>query len=170
MVSVYGLADPRNGELRYIGATEQSLEGRLSGHIGATKDASPRTKWVRELLRQGLRPEIFEIEVVDDSQGAEAERFYIQYFTYLGCKLTNVLIPYPPIDMEKVDKSLPQEILDLMVHRKRGRPRGLPCVVCGGPHYSTPRGTKLSLCKEHYYLGWVRARRDAAKVQDEEWA
>lgn len=60
-----------------------------------------------------------------------------------------------------------EEIKALRVHRKRGRPRGLPCVVCGGPHYSTPRGTNLSLCKKHYYLRWVRLRRDAARIQEE---
>lgn len=162
MVSVYGLIDPRNRELRYIGVTTQPLERRLSGHIGSISDKnqSSRVKWLRELVERGLRPEIFEIEVVDDFQEVEAERFYIQYFSYIGCRLTNVYVPYPPID---VGKSLPQEILDLMVYRKRGRPRCLPCVLCGDKGHGTLliEGQRVALCKEHY--NWYRRRKRAVE-------
>ncbi len=177
MISVYGLTDPRSGELKYVGATRRLLSVRLSNHISAipSKGQSPRVKWLRELVKQGLRPEIFTIEAVDDFQGAEAERFYIQYFRYIGCKLTNFVTPivHPPIDMDKIDPSLPQEILDLLVHRRRGRPRNVrPCTYCGDKGYGAPliEGQKVPLCRRHYNTWYKRRQRAKEKELDCSWA
>ena len=174
---IYGLIDPRNGELRYVGATTVSLRHRLYGHVDfpKTKSQTPLAKWLREL--DGESPEIFEIEAVDDSWGPEAERFYIQYFRYIGCRLTNVILPAvcPPIDIGKIDWSLPKEVLDLLgkrnsppskVKRSRGRPRSCkPCVLCGGKGYAAPviEGEKVDLCKSHYHIWYGRKRRAAER-------
>ena len=164
-IHIYGLIDPRDGQLRYIGATRNSLKARLSVHLSSAKGGgkSPRVRWLQGLMRDGLRPEIFTIEVVDGLQEAEAERFYIQYFSYLGCRLTNVHVPivHPPIDLEKIDKSLPWEVLDLLVDR-RGRPKGVkPCISCGKKGYAAPviDGEKVPLCRRHYNTWYKRKQR-----------
>ncbi len=59
-----------------------------------------------------------------------------------------------------------QEIEALRVTRKRGRPRGLPCQVCGGRHYARPAGTTLDLCRKHYDLRRIREYRDKQKGND----
>ncbi|TIW20355.1 MAG: GIY-YIG nuclease family protein [Mesorhizobium sp.] len=33
-VSIYGLVDPRSGEVRYVGKTKGNLHSRLNGHLG----------------------------------------------------------------------------------------------------------------------------------------
>lgn len=55
---VYGLYDPRTGELRYIGKTVQGARRRVNGHLcdsirhGDTHVA----RWLRVLGHDGIRP------------------------------------------------------------------------------------------------------------------
>jgi hypothetical protein len=58
---IYGLIDPRNRSLRYIGKTHKCREWRLSEHIQHARDGDlrPVYGWIRELLAHGLEPEIF---------------------------------------------------------------------------------------------------------------
>jgi NUMOD3 motif len=81
MIKIYGIADPQTQELRYVGKASGLLRRRLKGH---------HSWWVRAKKKQGLKPEIFEIETVPESDSwQEAERFWIAYFRGLGCRLTN---------------------------------------------------------------------------------
>ncbi len=86
--TIYGLIDPIDHQLRYVGKTVAKLKSRHHGHI---KDLSNSKKaiWIRCLLEVGLKPEIIEIEVVDIEEWREVEQFWIQYFKAIGCKLTN---------------------------------------------------------------------------------
>ena len=58
---IYGLLDPRNNSLRYIGKTHKRREWRLAEHIEHAKDNDQRPvyNWVRELLDSGIEPYIF---------------------------------------------------------------------------------------------------------------
>jgi hypothetical protein len=49
---VYGLIDPRDYRLRYVGRTSQRMDKRLEQHIGAAQRGakSPVYRWIRELL------------------------------------------------------------------------------------------------------------------------
>lgn len=86
---IYGLVDPRNQALRYVGKTSTALKKRLNKHITNSKyERGHRANWVRSLIKAGLRPEAFVIEVVDDD-GGESERHHIAMFKSLGCDLTN---------------------------------------------------------------------------------
>ena len=68
MVYIYGLTDPRTGELRYIGKTKNSLKYRLMRHVRyRDKGSVHKNSWIGLLERDGLRPEIFVIEEVEDS-------------------------------------------------------------------------------------------------------
>lgn len=87
---IYGLADPRDGQLRYVGKTVRDLEWRLRGHLnGARKKRNRKDHWINRLILKDLRPDIFVIEVVRDGDWVEAERFWIAYFRAIGANLLN---------------------------------------------------------------------------------
>jgi hypothetical protein len=46
---IYSLADPRTGEVRYIGVTIQSLNRRLCCHMGSARrgEETHRARWMR---------------------------------------------------------------------------------------------------------------------------
>lgn len=88
---IYGLFDPRDGQLKYIGKTKGTLHGRLSGHINEVargRTYLPRQKWLEGLLASNLKPEIELLEEVTvDWQSAE--QFWISYFRSIGASLMN---------------------------------------------------------------------------------
>jgi hypothetical protein len=88
---IYGLQDPETKECRYVGFTSGSLVNRLICHISEAKKQSKRHKerWIRTLFTRQLLPEIFEIAPTRPDCWQEDERFYIAYFKYIGCRLTN---------------------------------------------------------------------------------
>lgn len=88
--SIYGLVDPRDNELRYVGKTILSLNDRLTIHRTDARKGLKRhvCNWIRSLWREGLEPEIFEIESVEENW-VEQEQFWIAYFKSLGARLTN---------------------------------------------------------------------------------
>jgi hypothetical protein len=88
---VYGLIDPRNGELRYVGKTTQTATRRLGQHIcRASRDRSHRATWVRSLTRAGVRPEMVALEEhATELALDEAEVWWIAYLRSIGCDLTN---------------------------------------------------------------------------------
>ena len=58
---IYGLLDPREKELRYVGKTHKRRELRLAEHISAAEngEAAPVYSWIRSLLEVELEPVIF---------------------------------------------------------------------------------------------------------------
>jgi hypothetical protein len=90
---VYGLIDPRNGQVRYVGKSCSGLS-RPRSHTSPANLAKERThkaNWLRGLVAVGLRPEIEVLEACDSTEAlSEAERFYIGYFRMVGCALTNL--------------------------------------------------------------------------------
>jgi hypothetical protein len=88
---VYGLIDPRNGELRYVGKTTHGFR-RIREHWTPSKMRAAikrrSAKWVAGLLKHGLKPEV-EILEADPADLAAAEQFWIAYFRFVGCNLTN---------------------------------------------------------------------------------
>lgn len=103
--TVYGLVDPRNKQLFYIGSTVKSLPERLWLHLSVSKSEmrSPSKKQIviNSLRRHGQWPEIFLIEKVKISELHESESFWISYYKMLGAKLTNnygISRPFPKLD------------------------------------------------------------------------
>lgn len=98
MSKIYGLVDPRCGNIRYVGRTKQRLSMRLSQHIGIArrrKFVNPRTSWILEIIESGLKPLITDLETVPDANEVEAEARWISRFDGLvnsgspaqgGCK------------------------------------------------------------------------------------
>jgi hypothetical protein len=91
-VFIYGLIDPRNGHLRYVGRTKQGFALRLSAHIRRAREASDRHvhSWIRGVLLAGMKPEIIPLEQSDADGWVEAEQFWIEYARSLGADLTNI--------------------------------------------------------------------------------
>ncbi|MCW2901582.1 MAG: hypothetical protein JWO67_3847 [Streptosporangiaceae bacterium] len=72
--TLYALADPRDGTVRYIGQTTKPIEVRLAGHLAAP---APRVRaWIEALAVEGRSPEIIPIREhvpVVDLDAAEKE-------------------------------------------------------------------------------------------------
>lgn len=88
MISIYGLIDPRSGEVRYVGKSIRPKE-RLANHCN-DRSSTWRTHWLRELQSEGLKPTlvIFE-ELPDGSDWQSAERRWIADARAKGWPLTN---------------------------------------------------------------------------------
>lgn len=91
---IYGLVEPGGDNLsdvRYVGVTVKSLRYRLSGHSGKQAQAmhTPVKRWVMELRRRGLRPDILLICETDHSGYAH---FLEAFFYYRLCIQGNDLL------------------------------------------------------------------------------
>ena len=91
-VYIYGLTDPRTGDLRYVGKTVKTLARRLSAHKAAARAGvhRPCARWIRSLLLAGKEPAIFLIEVAPSSDWAARECFWIGHYRGAGCRLLNL--------------------------------------------------------------------------------
>jgi hypothetical protein len=89
--TIYALIDPRDGRVRYVGKTGETLEKRLAKHLYAAKSATGgcyRISWLKSVLNRGDAPGIvtlFECE----SNWQRWERFWIKWFREIEPKLTN---------------------------------------------------------------------------------
>ena len=75
---IYGLIDPRDRSLRYIGKTHKRRELRLAEHMlhALEGNIAPVYAWIRSLLGEGLDPEVFVLERIEpggDWRRAEQE-------------------------------------------------------------------------------------------------
>ncbi len=90
-VSIYGLIDPRNNQLRYVGMSGNPHK-RFLYHCGegANGKQTMKARWISGLLNAGLLPRWFVIEESDAEGWKEAEQFWIAYFKSLGSRLLNM--------------------------------------------------------------------------------
>lgn len=88
---IYGLIDPRNGQLRYIGKSETG-KSRLTEHLKPSSLANDthKDRWLKQLVALNLKPAFIVLEEfsIPDELFA-AEEFWYEYFVGLGCNLTN---------------------------------------------------------------------------------
>ena len=88
MASIYGLYDPRDETLRYVGVTVLSLDARLAGHLTDDGDYR-RCRWIAGIRKVGLVPTIRLLETVEDDDRWDAERRWIALARQSGADLTN---------------------------------------------------------------------------------
>ncbi|MEU8642218.1 hypothetical protein AB0C91_09905 [Streptomyces sp. NPDC048674] len=71
--TIYGLVDPRDDVIRYVGQTVKPIEARLAGHLAAP---APRVRaWIEELAVDGTTPRIVAIrEAVPSADLDQVER------------------------------------------------------------------------------------------------
>lgn len=92
MVTVYGLIDPIDQELRYVGQTNRPVAVRLTQHLrnAALGKSAHVGCWLKGLASQALLPEVVVLEESETkAAGDEAESFWIGYAKSIGCRLTN---------------------------------------------------------------------------------
>lgn len=90
-VNIYALSDPETGAIRYVGKTMRTLKRRLGDHIYFSKEGRCYSShWVKSLVRKGVIPVITLIEVCNENNWKEREKFWINEMRKT-CKLTNTL-------------------------------------------------------------------------------
>lgn len=96
MWRVYGLVDPRDEQVRYVGCTTAKyLSNRLNDHVQSAKGKSGRehgplrARWIKGVLEDGLRPQIIHLQTAfSKDEAAEVEQQWINRF---AGQLTNQL-------------------------------------------------------------------------------
>ncbi len=92
--TIYGLVDPRDGRVYYVGRTIHSLEARLRGHLSEAKRGNrPVGRWLCEVLAHIERPVGIVLQQCseDDHERAdELEGRWIGLLRRVGHPLTNV--------------------------------------------------------------------------------
>lgn len=86
--TIYGLVDPRTNELRYVGKSN-NVENRYISHLYEGAGGTHKHNWVLNVQRSGHEPELIILEIVDRRFWKTAEMWWIEYFRFLGARLTN---------------------------------------------------------------------------------
>jgi len=79
---IYGLVDPRNGSIRYVGKADDP-ERRLFEH-STCKAAGHKRNWIALLKRMGLKPQLVYLCRVHHDKWEEMEKFQIAFFRSRG--------------------------------------------------------------------------------------
>lgn len=90
---IYGLVDPRTDEIRYVGKSIDPWK-RLKSHIKETSYKEKKNYhskcWIKQLLNEGLEPNLVIIEECNENNWQEREMFWIQHYGYNN--LTNLTL------------------------------------------------------------------------------
>ena len=87
---IYTLQNPVTGEIRYIGRTKRCLRARLNSHISASKYCKDhKANWIKYLIKNNLRPEIYLLDIVEEELEDYWEKFYISLFKTWNFNLNN---------------------------------------------------------------------------------
>lgn len=92
VVYIYGLCDPRDNKLKYIGKTNNP-ERRYIEHLSTARHKKKRTyrdNWILKILLLGFKPKLEVLEECNESDWEESERFWISEAIEAGLKLTNL--------------------------------------------------------------------------------
>ena len=92
VVYIYGLIDPRNNELRYIGKTV-NLKDRLYKHLNAAKTLTTdnhKNAWIRGLLNRDLKPIMKILAECTGDNWQDVERNWIAKYKKNNAKLLNI--------------------------------------------------------------------------------
>lgn len=92
MIYIYGLADPRNGIIRYVGKTV-NLERRIKAHLCPNRTGCKHCHaWLAKLRSDGVKPSVAQLEALpDDANWEDREVWWIAHFKANGNDLTNIM-------------------------------------------------------------------------------
>ena len=83
---IYYLKHPSTLEIRYIGKTVKPLSCRLSNHINNAKKAKHNkhlSNWINSVIQNGERPIIGLLEICEEYDWKEQEKFWISLYSNL---------------------------------------------------------------------------------------
>jgi hypothetical protein len=89
---IYGLVDPRNEEIRYVGLSSRGVGIRYSQHMSPSSlaEGGCKNNWIKSLLNQGLKPKLVVLLVCSSTaELKEEEKRIIAYQRSIGANLTN---------------------------------------------------------------------------------
>ena len=90
---IYGLIDPRTGELRYVGKSSSGLK-RPKDHWKPSilnKQPTKAINWIKSLISKGMLPQIEILEELDSSLLLnDSEKFWIASVKATGAELLNM--------------------------------------------------------------------------------
>jgi hypothetical protein len=91
METIYGLIDPRDGLVAYIGYTKKPINDRLKAHIQDSKrfNRTHKQKWIRKLLSLNLEPSIIILKQFKTRTWEYWEKRYIKKYRKRGYLLKN---------------------------------------------------------------------------------
>lgn len=84
---LYTLNDPRTGEIRYLGKSDNPFQ-RFKKHL-CDRRASHKVHWIQSLRALGLSPTMDLLDEIPDSQWQFWEKEYVRVFRAIGIRLTN---------------------------------------------------------------------------------
>lgn len=87
---IYGLADPRDGSIRYVGKSDNP-ESRYYQHLVDRTTNRYKSEWIQDLSQWQLKPDLIIFEQVDADQWTQAERHYMDLGQRRGWPLTNIV-------------------------------------------------------------------------------
>ncbi|SRR6266699_880951 len=122
MLSVYALSDPRTGEVKYIGLTN-NVKRRYTDHIsGKDKSNKAKQSWIDDLKTHNLLPTLTILEEnLEKPAGFQRERSWLQTYLEQGADLTNMRdARLWPIEQRCSD----EELLELIEQRRIEWERG----------------------------------------------
>ena len=91
---LYTLADPRTGEVRYVGWTGDPKK-RLRAHLTEARDTASwrgrnyKSNWIRSLIRLGIKPSFRVVALLEADEARWAEIKYIASLRMHGARLVN---------------------------------------------------------------------------------
>jgi hypothetical protein len=89
MISIYGLADPRDGRVRYVGKANDPAR-RLKAHLREMRRRTPLYDWIGSLRKVGITPSLRVLEIVHSGDWQEAEKRQIAAHRAAGARLLNI--------------------------------------------------------------------------------
>lgn len=94
---IYGLVDPRDHTLRYVGKSTSGLKRPKQHFCPYYLENLPFKnyyvyRWIRKLLKQNVKPEIVVLEECEPENLNFWEVWHIAYWKGLGCRLTNATL------------------------------------------------------------------------------
>lgn len=88
-VYIYALIDPRNNQIRYVGKANNPYE-RYKNHFNSARDKNTHKRnWINNVRKDGFRPELLIIDLVNINEWHFWEKFYISLYKSYGFDLLN---------------------------------------------------------------------------------
>ena len=89
-VYIYGLKDPRDCQIKYIGKTI-NIDRRWKEHNQIHRNKkSKKNSWITHLLQNNMQPIMEILEECEESMWIEREMYWIKYYQWLGFDLKNM--------------------------------------------------------------------------------